>query len=327
MENKKTILITGATGFIGSHLTPELTKNYKVVALIPSSDIGMRPLPKGVEIEYGDLENFDKVKKALKKAEPNIIIHLAAITPVRYSFENPEVYQKINFLATVELAQEASKIDNFEKFIFASTMEVYGWQMERRPFKENLPLYPDSPYAVSKMAAENYIRMLSIAIGFPAIILRPCNTFGRKNETGYIVEYLIIEMLKGKNPQIGTPEAVRDLMYVTDHVNAYLKALEFNLPDKKTIRKILEKDPTAFTFNIGNGYEFTIKEIAQKIKEIIGFKGEIKTGFPKDYPWRPSVAPYLSLNSERAKKILNWKPKVSLEEGLQKTIDYWKENL
>ena len=326
-ENKKTLLITGATGFIGSHLVPELIKNYEVVAIVPSSDVGMRALPKKVQIEYASLDDFDKIGAILKKIEPNIIVHLAAITPVRYSFEEPEIYQKINYLATINLVEKSLKLSNLEKFIFASTMEVYGWQPEKKPFVENLPLYPDSPYAVSKLAGEKYIRMISTAFGFPAIILRPCNTFGRKNETGYLVEYLITEMLKGKNPWIGTPEAVRDLMYVTDHVRAYLKALEFKLPSQKEIKKILEKDPIAFTFNIGNGYQFTVKQIAEKIKEMLGFKGEIKIGFPPDYPWRPSVASYLSLNSSKAKKILNWQPQVSLKEGLKKTIEYWKENL
>jgi nucleoside-diphosphate-sugar epimerase len=326
-NNKKTLLITGSTGFIGSHLTPELVEKYQVVSILPSSDIGMRPLPKNVFIEHADLENFERIKEILLKVEPQIIIHLAAITPVRYSFGSPDIYQKINYLATINLVETATKIKNFEKFIFASTMETYGWQPVRKPFTENLSLHPDSPYAVSKVAAEKYIQMMTRAFGFPAIILKPCNTFGRKNETGYIVEYLIGEMLKGKSPQLGTPEAVRDLMYVNDHVNAYLKALQFLLPESKEIKEVSEKNPVAFTFNIGNGYEFTMREIAQKIGEMIGFKGEIKIGFPKDYPWRPSVAPYLSLDASRAREVLKWRPEVSLEEGLKKTIEFWKENL
>lgn len=328
MENdKNTLLITGSTGFIGSHLVQKLVDKYQVIALVPSSDIGVRFLPKDVSIEYGGLEDFDLVKRILFKNEPKIIIHLAAITPVRYAFENPHIYQKINYLATLNLLEIAMKIKNFEKFIFASTMETYGWQPVRKPFTENLSLHPDSPYAVSKVAAEKYIQMLTRAFGFPAVILKPCNTFGRKNETGYIVEYLITEILKQKNPQIGTPEAVRDLMYVDDHVNGYLKALEFVLPESKEIMRVSEKNPIAFTFNIGNSYEFTMREVAQKIGTIIGFKGEIKTGFPKDYPWRPSVAPYLSLNANYARELLKWKPEVSLEAGLKKTIEYWKENL
>ena len=326
-NNKKTLFITGATGFIGSHLVPKLIARYRVVVLVPPSDIGIRVLPKNVSIEYGGLEDFELVKKILLKNEPSIILHLGAITPVRYAFENPEIYQKINCLATLNLVKIAMEIKNLEKFIYASTMETYGWQPVRKPFTENLSLNPDSPYSVSKVAAEKYIQMLTRAFGFPAIVLKPCNTFGRKNETGYIMEYLITEMLKGKNPQIGTPEAVRDLMYVDDHVEAYLKALQFPLPERKEIMQISEKNPIAFTFNIGNGYEFTIREVAQKIGDLIGFKGEIKTGFPKDYPWRPSIVPYLSLDASYAKKELKWEPKVSLEEGLQKTIDYWKENL
>ena len=327
LNHKKTLLITGATGFIGSHLTPELVERYQVVAIAPPSDIGMRPFPKNVSVEYADLDNFERIKEILLKIEPQIIVHLAAVTPVRHSFENPYIYQKINYLATINLVELATKIKNLEKFIFASTMETYGWQPVRKPFTENLPLHPDSPYAVSKVAAEKYIQMVTRAFGFPAIILKPCNTFGRKNEKGYIMEYIITEMLKGKSPQIGTPEAVRDLMYVDDHINAYIKALEFVLPEPKEIKQVLEKNPIAFTFNIGNGYEFTMRKVAQKIGRMIGFKGGIETGFPKDYPWRPSVAPYLSLNANYAHTLLKWKPEVSLEAGIQKTIEYWKENL
>ncbi|PJB98646.1 MAG: hypothetical protein CO078_01280, partial [Candidatus Nealsonbacteria bacterium CG_4_9_14_0_8_um_filter_36_17] len=282
---------------------------------------------KNVSVEYADLDNFERIKEILLKIEPQIIVHLAAVTPVRHSFENPYIYQKINYLATINLVELATKIKNLEKFIFASTMETYGWQPVRKPFTENLPLHPDSPYAVSKVAAEKYIQMVTRAFGFPAIILKPCNTFGRKNEKGYIMEYIITEMLKGKSPQIGTPEAVRDLMYVDDHINAYIKALEFVLPEPKEIKQVLEKNPIAFTFNIGNGYEFTMRKVAQKIGRMIGFKGGIETGFPKDYPWRPSVAPYLSLNANYAHTLLKWKPEVSLEAGIQKTIEYWKENL
>lgn len=326
-NNKKTLLITGSTGFIGSHLVKKLVDKYQVIALVSPSDIGVRPLPENASVEYTDFGDFDLVKKILSKNKPKIILHLAALSPVRYSFENPNIYQKVNYLATINLVQVAMEIENFEKFVYASTMETYGWQSNRKLFTENLSLHPDSPYAVSKVAAEKYIQMLSRAFGFPAVILKACNTFGRKNERGYIVEYIITEMLKGRSPELGTPEAVRDLMYVDDHVDAYLKVTEFKMPETKEMKNILEKDPIAFTFNIGNGLEFTMKEIAQKIGEIIGFKGEIKRGFPKDYPWRPSTAPYLSLNASKAKELLGWKPEVSLEEGLEKTIEFWKENL
>jgi len=326
-NNKKTLFITGSTGFIGSHLVKKLVDKYHIVALVPSSDIGMRPLPKDVCIEYAGLEDFDLVKEVISKYEPKIIIHLGAITPVRYSFGNPGVYQKINYLATINLVESVAKIKDFEKFIFASTMETYGWQPVKKPFKENLFLNPDSPYAVSKVAAEKYIQMISRAFGFPAVVLKSCNTFGRENEKDYIVEHIITEMLAGRSPQLGTPQAVRDLMYVSDHVNGYVKAIEFEMPETEGIKERLEENPIAFTFNIGNGYEFTMEEIARKIGRIIGFKREIKTGFPKDYPWRPSVVPYLSLNASHAHELLKWKASVSLEDGFKKTIEHWKENL
>lgn len=324
---KKKLLLTGATGFIGSYLLPRLTADYQVTALVSPADIGQRPLPKAAQIIYGDLTEFDKIKSLTQKLQPQIIIHIGAITPVRFSFEHPEIYQEVNYLATINLTEAARTVSQFEKFIFASTMETYGWQAVQKPFDEHCPLNPDSPYAASKVAAEKYLQMASRAFDFPCIIMKACNTFGRKDETGYIVEYLVTSMLKNQSPQIGTPEAVRDLLYVDDHVNAYLKALKWPLPPSGQRKKQLKKDPQAFTFNFGQGIEITVLELAQKIKKLTGFKGPIKTGFPADYPWRPATAPYLSLNAAKSRKILGWKPQTSLDEALKKTVRYWEKTL
>jgi UDP-glucose 4-epimerase len=323
-ENK--IFLTGVTGFIGSHLIKKL-ENYDVTCLVPSSDLGMQKIPGNVEIKFGDLTNFTKIQNIVEETSPNIIVHLAAVTPVRYSFEQPEIYQYVNYLGTINLVHAALKLPSFEKFIFASTMETYGWQRQRKPFTEDLPLNPASPYAVSKVAAEKYIKMAGKAFNLPYIIMKPCNTYGRKNTTGYIVEYLITKMLKNETPHIGTPEAVRDLMYVDDHTNAYIKAIEYDLGHDKERLENLDSDPNYYIFNFGCGLELTIGQVAEKIKNMIGYEGEIAHGFPLDYPKRPVVEPYLSLNSTKAKKIFDWEPKVTLEKGLKLTIDWWKEQL
>ncbi|MHA2093833.1 MAG: NAD-dependent epimerase/dehydratase family protein, partial [Candidatus Hodarchaeales archaeon] len=164
--------------------------------------------------------------------------------------------------------------------------------------------------AVSKVAAERYIQMAGEAYGLPFLIAKPCNTYGRKRSTRFITEYLVTEMLNDRSPQVGSPDAVRDMMYVSDHLNAYLSLINSSL--------------TQETFNFGNGIVLTMLELAELIKEKIGFTGEIKTGFPSGYPERPVVDPFLSLDASKAKKMLNWKPEVSLDEGLNKTIAYWK---
>lgn len=319
---KGRLVLTGGTGFIGSHLVEKL-QDWEVTCLTSPTAIGQRKIP-NVNIEFCDLTQYDKIRDIVKRANPNVVIHLAALTPVRYSFERPEVYQDVNYYSTVNLIHVTKDLPDFQRFIFASTMEVYGWQPVKKPFVENTPLNPASPYAVSKVAAESYVKMAGKAFKFPHMIARCCNTYGRKTETGYIIEFLITEMLKNRAPRVGTPDAVRDLQYVDDHVNAYLSLLNFELESEKERLDNLEKDPNYYVFNFGNGLELRIAQIAEKIKSMIGFSGDIIRGFPSDYPQRPVVESYLSLNATKAFNILKWKPKVSLEEGLKRTVDYWK---
>lgn len=308
----KKIFITGATGFIGSHLIEKL-KDYDITCLIPPSEIGFQKIHKDIQPKFCDLTNYTEVQKIVSDVSPNIIVHLGAVTPVRFSFQYPEIYQYVNYLATVNLVHSALKLNSFDKFIFASTMEVYGWQKTKKPFIEETPLNPASPYAVSKVAAENYVRMAGKAFNLPFVVLRSCNTYGRKNNTDFIVEYIITRMLKNKTVFIGTPNAVRDLMFVDDHVNAYIKCIESNV--------------TSEVFNFGLGSETTMGELGLMIKNMINFDGKIIHNFPPDYPFRPIVEPYLSLDSSKARKILGWKPKFTLNEGLKTTIEFWKNKL
>lgn len=319
------ILLTGVTGFIGSHLIKKLT-DHEVVCLVAPSDLGMRDIPDR-ETKFADLTNHSLVQSVVKGVSPEAIIHLAAITPVRYSFERPEIYQEVNYLATINLAHAALKIPNFKKFIFASTMETYGWQTQRIPFVESLVLNPASPYAVSKVAAENYIKMMGKAFNFPHFIAKPCNTYGRKDRTGFFIEYLITRMLKNETPYMGTPDAVRDWMHVDDHTDAYVKLVEYEDESIQQRKQNLDNDPTYYVFNFGNGLSLTNKEVAFKIKQLVGYTGDLVFQFPKDYPNRPVVDEYLSLNSSKAEHVLGWKPKVSLKEGLRKTIELWKKKL
>lgn len=323
----KKIFFTGVSGFIGSHLIKQI-KGYDVTCLLISSEVEkIKDIPQKFNVEFGDLTNFENIENIILKIKPDIIMHLAALTPVRHSFEHPEIYQSVTYSATANMINAALKLPSFEKFIFASTMETYGIQPCRAPFKENAQLNPASPYAVAKSAAEQYLKMAGYAHNFPYMIAKACNTFGRKNETGYVVEYLITTMLRNEVPYIGTPDAVRDLMYVDDHVNAYLSLLDYPLEAKNERLKLIEEDPSHYVFNFGNGSELTIKDIAQKIAKLTGYKGKIQHGFPENYPYRPKAEKYLSLDASKAKKILKWKPKVFLEDGLQKTINYWKNRI
>jgi nucleoside-diphosphate-sugar epimerase len=329
MVSRKRIFITGSDGFVASRLIAKLVDEYEVFALL-------RPVTrfegvnddvlKSINIRYGDLTDFLTMGNIVKEVSPNIILHLGARTPVSFSFEQPMDYQNINYMGTVNLVTSALKLPKLEKFVFASTMESYGWQPEGRLIKENAVQSPASPYAVSKVAAEHYIKMAGEAFGLPYIIMRACNTYGGK-PFGTIIEYLANCMLTNKVPNIGTPDAVRDFIHVDDHVGAYMSAVGYALEDREQRLRNIKADPNHYAFNFGWGLQLRIRDIAGKLQEITGYCGEIKFGFPADYPKRVVVEPYLSLDAAKARKVLGWSPKTDIDAGLRRTIDFWKERL
>lgn len=314
------ILITGISGFIGSELARELSKKeeYELAGLVrATSDKGhlenIADLANKPSLFYANFTDWHAIRQITRSFRPNVIFHLGAQTAVRHSFELPCEFNETNFLGTINLAHAALEIPDFKKFIFASTMEVYGWQKIKRPFKEETILHPASPYAVSKAASEYYLEMAAKAYGLPYLISRACNTYGRRNNTGFIVEYLTTTMLAGKDVYIGTPKAVRDMMYMEDHVAAYLKLLKTPLINQ--------------TFNFGTASQTKMLELARKIKQKLNFKGKIISHFPPDYPHRPVAEEFLSLDASKARRLLGWKPEYSLDQGLAKTIAYWKKKI
>ncbi len=312
------VLVTGATGFIGSEFVKKICNDYETICLIriasnkDSLNLIKEVLDK-VSLRYGNLSDFNGIKKIVRDVNPNYIVNIGAVTPVRHSFENPIEYQETNYLGTVNLVHAALELSNLKKFIQASTMEVYGLQSQREPFKEDLPLNPLSPYGVSKVAADRYVQMAGKAFNLPFFMLRCCNTFGRKNEAGYIIEHIVTNMLKNEDLFIGTPDAVRDLMYVDDHINAYVTALK--------------SEVTGEIFNFGNSSTKSMIEVAEMIKNLTNSNSKIIRGFPPDYPYRPIAEEFLSVDASKAKEMLGWKPEISLEEGFKKVIEHWKNKI
>ena len=218
------------------------------------------------------------------------------------------------YIGSVNLAEACYKeVPDFRQFIFAGTSEEYGMTLQDTEHKltESSPLIPNSPYAVAKVAFDNYLNYMGMAYHFPYTILRPFNTYGRKDNKHFFIERTITQMLAQDKIYLGDPNVIRDWMYVDDHVDGYLNALG----NEKAMGN-------AINLCTGNGY--TTKETAELIAKLTGYKGEIVW---HTTPPRPLDAKILIGDNSKAKQILNWGPKTVLEEGLKKIISHWKASL
>jgi nucleoside-diphosphate-sugar epimerase len=313
------VLVTGLTGFIGSRLAAKLVSEghtvYGLVRHTSERELSrLKSVISQIRLVEGDLATYHSILSAVQASDPHIVFHLGALTPVRLSFDDPYPYVTTNFEGTVNLVHAIIKETPNTRLIIASTAEVYGWQPSDKPIREDSPLNPASPYAVTKVAADEYVQMASKVYHLKGTVLRPINTYGRTGESGFLVEYLVSKMLAGETCYIGTPDSVRDYMYVEDHVSAYLHVA--NSPE--AVGKV---------YNVSPGNPVTNADVVKKLSNMTGFKGEIVLGsYPPGYPQRPkSQDPqYLALDNSRIVKDLGWKSKYTLEDGLSLTIKSWK---
>lgn len=319
----KRVLITGITGFIGSHLARELVmRDYDVfgtVRYVPNRDLrSMEDILDKIVLLNTDITDTLSVSHTMRISSPDVIIHLAALSPVRHSFQHPFQYTHTNYLGTMNIIHALLQLPDYKsrKLLVASTAEVYGLQQDK-PFKEELSLNPTSPYAVSKAAADMYARMAAKIYDINCTIMRPTNSYGRKFQTGFIIEYLISSMLREKPVYIGAPKSIRDYIHVSDHIKAYLLAMEKNSSKGEA-------------YNIGSGYGITNRDLAQKIAKIINYTSKISLGaYPPSYPIRPVISdqPYLVLDSTKIRKELGWAQTINLDQGLHDVVNYWRNKI
>jgi UDP-glucose 4-epimerase len=315
------VLITGILGFIGSNLAKRLVDDgyevYGVTRRVANRNLEIiANIIQDVTLVSGDVSDYVSIRNAIKTANPDVIFHLAALSPVRDSFERPFEYQQANYIGTMNVAHSLLELQDPQtrKLIAASTAEVYGIQANE-PMKETLPLHPSSPYAVSKAAGDLYLRMMFNSFSLNGTILRPTNSYGRKFDTSFIIEYLVTQMLKSKKIYIGSPDSVRDYMFVDDHVNGYVLAMK----NSKANGQI---------YNVGTTIGVSNRELAVMLAKKIGFdmRNVVMGSYPPGYPFRPLVSdqPSIVLDSAKIKKELNWAPTVTLSEGLDKVVAYFQ---
>ena len=307
---KVRVLVTGVTGFVGGHLVPRLVERGLDVYSLERYVTGRYVLgqQRDVKTVFGDLRDYFVVKRMIREVRPEIVIHLAAISAVAYSYDHPHEMIETNLLGTVNLAEACLReVPHFKQFLFASTSETYG--NGPNPKTEETPQNPNSPYAVSKVACDKYLVYMHDAHGFPVTILRNFNTYGRKDNPHFVVERTITQMLQGKTVRLGDPTPVRDFEYIDDHVSSYLTCLD----NPKAEGEV---------FNFCTGRGVSIKQLVDLISKLCDYKGEIFWG---TIPARPLDIRELVGDYSKAKRLLGWEPKFTLEKGLQLTIDFWKD--
>jgi len=288
------ILLTGGTGFVGSRLRMRLNTEHTVKSLVrPKSTLENKK-----DTVLGDLTDYDRLHQIVKDFKPEVVYHLAALTPVRESFKLPILYQQINYMGTVNLLHACYNIlGNDFRFIMASTAEVYG-ENGQEVKREEQKLAPMSPYAVSKMAADKYIRMCGKAYGLETVILRCNNTYGRPY-SGYFVESMMEKLKENKLCDLYYANNSRDYMWVGDHVNAYMLVL----------------DKGCGIYNVAPGELITNIGMVRLMKEVIGSKSEVVTVDPPKS--RPTDHGGINMDASLIRS-LGWKPETTRIEGIQK---------
>ena len=311
MENK-TCLVTGASGFIGRQLSRALKTNGQDVYCLERYVAGRTIYNKHpMKTVFADLNDHFAIQQIIKNVRPEVVFHVGALSPVAYSYDHPREVIETNYLATVNLAEACMYQDCVKHFLFAGTSEEYGNQ-DIFPIKEIAPLRPNSPYSASKVAADMYLQYLFETYRFPTTVLRPFNTFGRTDDTHFLVESIIYQMLNSDNINLGMQDPIRDLMHVSDHVKAYLTCFE------QPQRCIGE----AINFCTGEGW--TIPKVVQLIANLLGWKGTVNWD---TIPKRPNDIMNLTGSNAKAKQLLGWKPQHKLKDGLELTISALKQKV
>lgn len=304
------VLITGATGFIGKELIAKLKGKYEIHTL-ERYVTGRYSLDNNTINHYANLTDYSAVKNIIREVKPDYLMHLAAISAVSFSYGHPIEVSEVDYIGSVNLAEACYKeVPDFKQFIFAGTSEEYGMTLQDTNHKltESSPLIPNSPYAVAKVAFDNYLNYMGMAYHFPYTILRPFNTYGRKDNKHFFIERTVTQMLTQDKVYLGDPNAVRDWMYVDDHVNGYLKAIG-------------NAQAIGTKINLCTGSGYTTKDTADLIAKLTDYKGDVVW---HSTPPRPLDAKILIGDNSKAKKVLNWVPESTLEEGFKKTISHWR---
>lgn len=313
------VLITGADGFIGSHLVEKmLEENYEVKAFVYYNsfnswgwlDTFPKEILKNIEIFSGDVRDPCAVKNAVKDVDA--IMHLAALIAIPYSYYAPDTYVDTNIKGTLNILNAAREIGN-KRVLVTSTSEVYG-TAQYVPIDEKHPFQGQSPYSATKIGADRIAESFYRSFELPVTIVRPFNTFGPRQSARAVIPTIIMQLLSGRNEiKLGDLSPTRDFNYVKDTVSGFFEILKSD----KTIGEEI---------NIATNREVSIGDLAKELIKQINTNAKIIQDKKRLRPKNSEVERLLGAN-DKIKSLTEWRPHYSFEKGLKETIDWMKENI
>lgn len=315
----KKILVTGADGFIGSHLTEELVKlGYDVRAFVFYNSFNSNGwldtlssnIKEKIEFFYGDIRDPNGVRESMRDIDT--VFHLAALIAIPFSYHSPDSYIDTNIKGTLNILQAARDL-NTSRILITSTSEVYG-TAKYVPIDEDHPFQGQSPYSATKIGADRLAESFYRSFNLPITIVRPFNTFGPRQSARAIIPTIITQLLSGKNEIIlGSLEPTRDFNFVKDTVDGFIKIA-------------LSKNTIGQEINIATQQEISIGQLANELIKQINPSAKIVVDKLRLRPEKSEVNRLLGSN-KKIKELTNWEPKYTFEEGISETIEFYKCNL
>ncbi len=309
---KQHVLVTGAGGFIGSHLTEALVRaGAQVTAFLhynSRNDLGMLQYADPavlaqIRFYFGDIRDFQAVKKGMQETE--IVFHLAALIGIPYSYVHPHDVVQTNVTGSLNVFTAAQEL-GVKQVIHTSTSEVYG-TARYAPIDEAHPLQGQSPYSASKIGADMLAESFYRSYQLPVSIVRPFNTYGPRQSTRAVIPTIISQMLTQERVHLGSLHPLRDFNYVADTVSGFMAAA-----CPATVGEVV---------NVGSGREISIGELVALIRQLVGREVEVEADESRVRPSASEVGRLLA-NTEKMRRLTQWQPQVSFTEGLQQTIDW-----
>ncbi|MCC7073397.1 MAG: GDP-mannose 4,6-dehydratase [Deltaproteobacteria bacterium] len=307
------VLVTGAGGFIGSHLAERLVVDgAKVRAMVHYNALGSwgwldeSPHAGNMEVLAGDILDGESVREAMSGCE--VVFHLAALIAIPYSYRAPKSYVRTNVEGTLHVLHGARSLGT-KRVIVTSTSEVYG-TARTVPITEAHPLQAQSPYSATKIAADKIAESFHLSFGVPVVTLRPFNTFGPRQSARAVVPTIITQALAGDQVRLGNTAPTRDMNYVSNTVDGYMAAATAPGIDGETIQ-------------LGTGREVSVGDLVPMIGQILG--KELRIARERERERREgSEVERLVADASRAGRLLGWKPQVTLEQGLERTVEFMR---